>query len=82
MKLMIDIDDNVFTRLFNNGVDTSPEDRKVIDRAVLNGKPYEDRSQSEWPPVGEGLPERYKEVIVTDTETGLSKRDYRTGGRQ
>lgn len=48
MKLIIDIDENVFTRLFDNGVDTSPEDRKVIDRAVRNGTPYEDRSQSEW----------------------------------
>lgn len=48
MKLMIDIDDNVFTRLFDNGVDTSSEDRKVIDRAVRNGTPYEERPQGEW----------------------------------
>ena len=37
MKIVIDIDENVFTRLFDNGVDTSSEDRKVIDRAVRNG---------------------------------------------
>lgn len=40
MKLIIDIDDNVFTRLFDNGVDTSSDDRKVIDRAIRNGMPY------------------------------------------
>lgn len=39
MKIVIDIDENVFTRLFDNGVDTSPEDREVIDRAVRNGIP-------------------------------------------
>ncbi len=48
MKLIIDIDDNVFTRLFDNGVDTSSEDRKVIDRAVRNGIPYEERPQGHW----------------------------------
>ena len=47
MKLIIDIDDNVFTRLFDNGVDTSSEDRKVIDRAVRNGTPYAERPQGE-----------------------------------
>lgn len=39
MKIVIDIDENVFTRLFDNGVDTSPEDREVIDRTVRNGIP-------------------------------------------
>ena len=47
MKLIIDIDDNVFTRLFDNGVDTSSEDRKVIDRAVRNGTAYEERPQGD-----------------------------------
>ena len=47
MKLIIDIDNNVFTRLFDNGVDTSSDDREVIDRAVRNGMPYEERSQGE-----------------------------------
>lgn len=48
MKLIIDIDDNVFTRLFDNGVETSSDDRAVIDRAVRNGMPYEERLQGEW----------------------------------
>lgn len=39
MKIVIDIDENVFTRLFDNGVDTSSEDRDVIYRAVRNGTP-------------------------------------------
>ena len=37
MKIVIDVDENVFTRLFDNGVDTSLEDRKAIDSAVRNG---------------------------------------------
>ena len=48
MKLLIDIDDNVFTRLFDNGIDTSAEDRRIIDRAVRNGTPYEERPQGKW----------------------------------
>lgn len=48
MKLIIDIDDNVFTRLFDNGVDTSSDDREVIDRAVRNGMPYDESPQGEW----------------------------------
>lgn len=47
MKLIIDIDDNVFTRLFDNGVETNSDDREVIDRAVRNGMPYEDRPQGD-----------------------------------
>ena len=37
MQIVIDIDENVFTRVFDNGVDTSSEDRDAIDRAVRNG---------------------------------------------
>ena len=45
MKLIIDIDDNIFTRLFDNGVDTSSDDREVIDRAIRNGMPYKENLQ-------------------------------------
>lgn len=48
MKLLIDIDENVFTRLFDNGADTNSEDRKVIDKAVRNGIPYEEQPTGEW----------------------------------
>ena len=44
MKLIIDIDENVFTRLFDNGVDISSDDRKVIDSAIRKGNPYEDKT--------------------------------------
>lgn len=47
MKLIVDIDDNVFTRLFDNGVDTSSDDRVVIDRAVRNGMPYEESQRGD-----------------------------------
>lgn len=48
MKLIIDIDENVFTRLFDNGVDTSSDDREVIDSAIRNGTSYEERPHGEW----------------------------------
>lgn len=65
MKLIIDIDDNVFTRLFDNGVDTSSEDRKVIDRSVRNGKPYEERPTGEWIPVSEKMPNESGRYLLT-----------------
>jgi len=43
MKIVIDLDENVFTRLFDNGVETSLEDRAAINRAIRNGKLYEER---------------------------------------
>ena len=39
MKVIIDIGENLYTRLFDNGIETSLEDRKVIDKAIRNGKP-------------------------------------------
>ena len=68
MKIVIDIDDSVFTRLFDNGVDTSPEDRKVIDSAVRKGKPYEEKPTGKWEwhliVNGEGRPPEGKDVLV------------------
>lgn len=75
MKLIIDIDENIYHR-FVNGF-ANEDDAYLIEQLFKNSTSYEDRSQSEGIPVSEGLPERCKEVIVTDTETGLSKRDYR-----
>ena len=48
MKWIIDLDENVFTRLFDNGVETSSEDREAIDRAIRNGKPYKERPTGYW----------------------------------
>ena len=39
MKVIIDIGENLYTRLFDNGIETSLEDRKVIDKAIRNGTP-------------------------------------------
>ena len=39
MKIVIDISEDVYTRLFDNGIETSFEDRKAIDIAVRVGTP-------------------------------------------
>jgi len=74
MKLIIDIDENVFTRLFDNGVDTSPEDRKVIDSAVRNGMPYAESPQEDLIS-REALRKRLDELHWT-LECGFDKRIY------
>jgi len=38
MKVLIDIDENVYTRLFDNGVSPSKSDRVSIETAIRNGK--------------------------------------------
>lgn len=39
MKVIIDIDENVFTRLFDNGKPTDIADGIIIERAIRNGTP-------------------------------------------
>lgn len=39
MKLIIDIDEDTCTRLFDNGVEASAHDREVIDTAIRKGTP-------------------------------------------
>ena len=39
MKFLIDIQEDVFTRLFDNGVELSPEDADVIATAIRKGIP-------------------------------------------
>ena len=72
MRLIIDIDENVFTRLFDNGVGTSSEDREIINRTIRNGTPYEDRSANKWIPVSEELPDdrEWYLAIFQETDTG------------
>lgn len=65
MKLIIDIDDNVFTRLFDNGVDTSSDDREVIDRAVRNGMPYAESPQGDLIS-REALKEELEEIVCIE----------------
>ena len=38
MQIVINLDENVYTRLFDNGVPTSLADGIVIDRAIRTGK--------------------------------------------
>ena len=44
MKLIIDINENVYTRLFDNGIPMDIADRIVMDRAIRNGTPIPDNA--------------------------------------
>lgn len=46
-----------------------PDFKEGYKQAIRDGKTNFARPQGEWIPVSERLPERYKEVIVTDIET-------------
>ena len=39
MKIMIDIDKNLYTRLFDNGSKTDEQDRETIETAIRKGTP-------------------------------------------
>lgn len=39
IKLVIKMDVDVYTRLFDNGTETSPDDRRAIETAIRNGTP-------------------------------------------
>ena len=39
MKIVIDISENIYTRLFDNGIETSVEDREAIYIAIRSGMP-------------------------------------------
>ena len=43
MKVLIDISEDVFTRLFDNGVDASFDDLRQIEKAVRAGRPILDK---------------------------------------
>ena len=44
MKLIIDIDENIFTRLYDNGVEgVSVEDELEIEKVIRNGTPMPDK---------------------------------------
>lgn len=46
MKLIIDIDKNIYHR-FTNGF-ANENDAHLIEQLFKNGKPYEERPQGEW----------------------------------
>jgi len=72
MKLIIDIDENVYTRLFDNGIqdnEIATDDICEMARALRLGTP-----QDEWIPVSERLPEEGKSVLVCiKTQGGISQ---------
>lgn len=39
MKIVIDLDENVLVRLYDNGIDMSKKDLKLICKSIRNGKP-------------------------------------------
>ena len=39
MKIVIDVSENIFTRLFDNGIEPSFEDREAIYTAIRGGVP-------------------------------------------
>ena len=43
MKVLIDISEDVFTRLFDNGVDARIDDLRQIEKAVRAGRPILDK---------------------------------------
>lgn len=43
MKVLIDISEDVFTRLFDNGVDARIDDLRQIEKAVRAGRPVLDK---------------------------------------
>ena len=44
MKLIIDINENVYTRLFDNGIPMDIADGIVMERAIRNGTPIPDNA--------------------------------------
>lgn len=65
MKRTIELSENDYRALKEDGVQNH---LALADSIIAHSVPYEERSQGEWTPVSEGLPERYTDVIVTDIE--------------
>ena len=42
MKILIDIDPNLYTRLYDNGTELSHEDAELLATTVRNGEPYDE----------------------------------------
>ena len=63
MKIVIDIDDNLYTRLFDNGVDNY-DDAVDMATAIRKGTPL---------PKGHGNLIQREEAVVQETESFLSR---------
>lgn len=61
MKVIIDIDDDIYARLFDNGVDNY-NDAVDMAKAIRKGTPL---PKGEWIPVSERLPEANGRYLAT-----------------
>jgi hypothetical protein len=75
MKIVIDIDDNLYTRLFDNGVDNY-DDAVDMARAIRKGTPLpkghgaiKDVSQIEIPMCEDRTYERWVQVAINSAPT-------------
>lgn len=48
MKIIIDLDENIFVRLYDNGIDMNKEDLRDICKSIRNGKSIEERLYGKW----------------------------------
>lgn len=71
MQVVIDIDENVFTRLFDNGIEDyaiANDDLSAIAKSIRNGTPLDAMQKlenSSWVPCSERLPEDGDTYLVT-----------------
>ena len=62
MQIVIDIDENLYTRLFDNGVDNY-DDAVDMAKAIRKGIPLQ---EPKWIPVSERLPDDEEDVLFCD----------------
>ena len=84
MKLLIDINENVYTRLFDNGRPMDIADGIVIERAIRNGTPIPDNATN-----GDVIDAMFPNVdFVTDVFGGFNfpkwwwNASYQKGGKK
>lgn len=70
-KLIIDIPEEDYKfikdlQFYHSGRRSGKTIERNVINAIKNGKPYEERSQREWIPVREKLPDLFEVVLVTD----------------
>jgi hypothetical protein len=70
MKLIIDIDENIYHRFISGFANEN--DAHLIEQLFKNGTPYEDRLQNKWTLVSEGPPDdrEWYLAIFQETDTG------------
>lgn len=64
MQLVIDVDENLYTRLFGNGEITFSDAVKACT-TILKGKEYNTFSKEKWTSVKDGLPKKDGRYLCT-----------------